>query len=79
MNLENVQELRNSIQELRNNNSLEAVKAIVENMGGNPIHATVSIEVALREINNAETKQEEVLVKFDDLLNQIENLLRQAP
>ncbi|MGN7863257.1 hypothetical protein [Chryseobacterium sp.] len=81
MNLQQLQQLRDSIQKYRNNPALNNAEEHVTHMqkSNSQEYNLINGSFVLTEINNSRQASEDLLIQFEDLITQLENILKQNP
>ncbi|SMO40432.1 hypothetical protein SAMN06265171_101586 [Chryseobacterium rhizoplanae] len=81
MNQEQLQELRNSIQQHRSNQALEKAELHMTNIqsSNNPQYALINGEFVKAEMKSYKQSTSELMDKFDNLINSLENIIEQNP
>ncbi|MGG7468840.1 hypothetical protein ACVVIH_07810 [Chryseobacterium arthrosphaerae] len=81
MNLQQLQQLRDSIKEYRDNPALNNAEEHVTHMqkSNSREYNLINGSFVLTEINNSRQASENLLIQFEDLITQLENTLKQNP
>ena len=80
MNLQDVQELKKSISEIRNDENLEQMFKHLQNLGSeNQTHQEITVKLALESFNNFKISFDDKMQKIENVLSQFENMLQQNP
>ncbi len=80
MNLQDVQELKKSISEIRNDENLEQMFKHLQNLGSeNQTHQEITVKLALESFNNFKISFDDKMQKIENVFSQFENMLQQNP
>lgn len=81
MNLQQLQELRNSIQQHKNNEALNRAEGHVKDMqnSNNPQYNLINGGFVITEMNNYKQSSDELIMQFENLITELEKVLQQNP